>query len=388
MPTLVIQAGHYGRTSGSTGGPGEAAAMIVIARAARDLVDATDTAWDAVVISADVPGEAYAGDAFVALHGDSSESKATVGASVGYRNPAGRSLAARWKTFYRAQVGHRIGPFRPDNYTANLAGYYGTRKAVAAGNDAAIIVEHGFMSNPDERTYIESSAGVVAAARAVCLAVTGALPDGSTLPDPEPDRWPVARGDTGALVTQVQSQLADLGYVLDVDGDFGPATEASVVAFQTHAGVPTGRVAGVWGEQTQAAYSTAKKEGHIMATITEVTDVLPGIVRDEISKAVPAIAAAVLKNTTRGSVVAARELNALQYLDLILRMTVKAVEQGSQARVASAKALSLLAAGTAVDLSDDDLAQLQDAIVAAAEATTTADLAATVADVLADRLED
>ena len=39
MPKLIIQSGHYGRTTGATGGPGERELMIRYARAAKALVD-------------------------------------------------------------------------------------------------------------------------------------------------------------------------------------------------------------------------------------------------------------------------------------------------------------------------------------------------------------
>lgn len=42
----------------------------------------------------------------------------------------------------------------------------------------------------------------------------------------------LSKGDKGALVSQLQSALLDLGYQLVVDGDFGPKTEKIVKAFQ------------------------------------------------------------------------------------------------------------------------------------------------------------
>ncbi|MCA8922203.1 MAG: peptidoglycan-binding protein, partial [Planctomycetes bacterium] len=40
------------------------------------------------------------------------------------------------------------------------------------------------------------------------------------------------RGARGAAVRQLQARLAELGYPLEVDGAFGPGTEAAVRAFQ------------------------------------------------------------------------------------------------------------------------------------------------------------
>ena len=39
-------------------------------------------------------------------------------------------------------------------------------------------------------------------------------------------------GDTGPDVVEIQQALANHGYDVQVDGDFGPATKAAVIAFQ------------------------------------------------------------------------------------------------------------------------------------------------------------
>lgn len=180
---LVIQSGHYGRTSGATGGPGERELMIRYARAAKDLVDQVP-GWEAVIIPADAdvegdddPYQRYRGDAFIALHADATGSSSARGGSVGYRNTPGRELAHAWKDAWRAEVGDNIAPYRADNYTTNLSGYYGTRRAVAVGNTRCCIVEHGFMTNSTEREYLELESTVQKAARAVCKAVTGTIPN-------------------------------------------------------------------------------------------------------------------------------------------------------------------------------------------------------------------
>ena len=190
MSTAILQAGHYGRTSGATGAFAdgrhvERDLMILVARAARDLIDAVP-GWSATIIPADAdvsgsdPYRRYRGDAFVALHGDASGSARAAGGSVGYRTSDGRALAEAWKAAYRNEVGAHIGAWRGDNYTTGLSGYYGHRRAVAVGNTRAAVVEHGFLTNPAERRYLESAAGVAAAARACCVAVTGRLPNTNT----------------------------------------------------------------------------------------------------------------------------------------------------------------------------------------------------------------
>lgn len=80
------------------------------------------------------------------------------GASVGYRNAAGQSLAQAWKHAYE-QRGWS-GGFRDDNYTENLKKYYGTRKAVEAGNQRAFIAECGFLTNRDDKALLTGPGGV------------------------------------------------------------------------------------------------------------------------------------------------------------------------------------------------------------------------------------
>jgi hypothetical protein len=61
--------------------------------------------------------------------------------------------------------------------------------------------------------------------------------------------WPalavtVAQGDTGDAVRALQSQLTAHGYATTVDGNFGPATNTNVRAFQSHAGIGVDGVVG------------------------------------------------------------------------------------------------------------------------------------------------
>ncbi len=57
-------------------------------------------------------------------------------------------------------------------------------------------------------------------------------------------------GDQGTQVAQIQGELANLGYDVSVDGDFGPATEEAVKAFQSSVGLAAD---GLVGDQTYHA---------------------------------------------------------------------------------------------------------------------------------------
>lgn len=150
MSLIVVQRGHVPRTSGATGAPGEQQFAIDTAAALAPLL--RSMGHNVRVIDADEPSSQYRGDLFVAIHYDSSSSASASGASVGYQNGPGRRLAEMWKRHYRAEGWTR--GFRADNYSVNLAQYYGVRTAIGQGNEAAIITESGFHSNTDDKKLL------------------------------------------------------------------------------------------------------------------------------------------------------------------------------------------------------------------------------------------
>lgn len=167
MPTLIVQMGHSGRTTGATGAPGEMAFTESVGAACRTLL--SRNGWVVRPIPADPPGSAYRGDAFVAVHADGNNNPAVRGASVGYQNQAGGDLAGGWKAAYTA-LGWS-GPWNQDNYTTNLAQYYGVRAAIAQGNTRACIIECGTITNPTEHDAMTGPGGP----QRVALAIGTAL---------------------------------------------------------------------------------------------------------------------------------------------------------------------------------------------------------------------
>lgn len=165
MPLLIIQMGHCYRTTGATGTTGEQSFASKVARSCLRLLHGRGgwTTW-ATLADQDI----YDADAFVAIHCDGSTNTAARGASAGYRTREGQRFAQDWKRAYAVR-GWSV--FRPDNYTAALAGYYGVREAVAAGTRRAMIVECGFLTNPTERAVLTGPGG----ADRVALAIGDAL---------------------------------------------------------------------------------------------------------------------------------------------------------------------------------------------------------------------
>lgn len=71
------------------------------------------------------------------------------------------------------------------------------------------------------------------------------------------------RGSRGDAVKQLQQLLAARGYPMQVDGIFGPGTEAAVKAVQEKLRLT---VDGVWGPQTNAAFMAAGSQPVAQAT--------------------------------------------------------------------------------------------------------------------------
>lgn len=162
MPTLIVQQGHCYRRTGATGTEGEQQYATLVADACRRLLHGRG-GWTVRPTLADVND--YRADAFVAVHCDGSLNPTARGASVGYRTPEGQALGQSWKRAYAARGW--AGGFRPDNYTAALSGYYGTRNAVAAGTRRAVILECGFLTSPDDRALLTGSLGPARVALAI-----------------------------------------------------------------------------------------------------------------------------------------------------------------------------------------------------------------------------
>lgn len=173
MARVLLQMGHCFRKTGATGtngidgDPSEQEFAQAACLAAAPML--RTAGHSPVVMDADEPSSMYAGyDAFVAVHCDGSTSEGARGASIGYRTAEGAHLGAVFKQAY-ADLGWK--GFRPDNYTAALAGYYGVREAVQAGTLYAVIIEAGFLTNPTDEALLTPPGGSQRLARSITAAV-------------------------------------------------------------------------------------------------------------------------------------------------------------------------------------------------------------------------
>lgn len=232
---VVVQSGHVARTSGATGTAGEQSFNLAVSRMLVRELRARHV--NAMRIDADPPFGSYKCDVFVAIHADGSTSKAAKGASVGYRDPRGKTLARKIKTSYRRRAlaaGYTI-KFRDDNYTEALHKYYGTGNALA-NNPAcrAVIVEGGFLTNDKERLFLTSGEGQQALALAIVDAITGDNPPSGAKVDLKGLIVAFATRDPGASedVREVQRAL-NAEYELHLRTD-GVVDDATVAAYQAH----------------------------------------------------------------------------------------------------------------------------------------------------------
>jgi hypothetical protein len=210
MSLIVIQLGHCYRRTGATGtngvdgDPNEQEFATSAGNRAAALLRVAG--HQARVILADDPASTYRGDAFCAIHCDGSISASARGASVGYRNDPGKQLAQAWK---RAYADRGWSGFRPDNYTAALAGHYGVRRATEQGNRFAFLAEAGFLTSPDDERLLSGSAGTERFARALTNAVVSIFGGHSTPPqedDMDVDELVQAMNDGQALAERHQRQ--------------------------------------------------------------------------------------------------------------------------------------------------------------------------------------
>lgn len=106
-------------------------------------------------------------------------------------------------------------------------------------------------------------------------------------------------GATGADVAKLQARLAELGFPPGkIDGDFGPATEAALLAFQKSRELLAD---GIAGPRTLAALGLAKRAALPSAipqvTVEKVCDMFPHTPRPNIEKHLPYVLDGLVKAT-------------------------------------------------------------------------------------------
>lgn len=196
-PRVGVQAGHWRAaelpdelavfrtsTGASAGGVDEVDLNLGIARRVAALLRRRGVIVD--VLPATVPPD-YKADAFVSLHADGSRSSRPRGYKIAtpYRESDG---SRRLRDALVADYGRATRlPWDP-NITPNMRGYYAfdnrSREHEIDGDTPAVIVEMGFVSNPDDRALLTRKPDLVA--RAIAGGILHYLQDEGRLPPSRP----------------------------------------------------------------------------------------------------------------------------------------------------------------------------------------------------------
>jgi hypothetical protein len=165
---ILVQAGHNkplepGHTK-ETGAAGEAE---LAARIQKRLVDILrhDGRFDPVPMPGLIPKGTKA-DAALFLHGDGAAALTASGFSFGFPNAAvNKKLADLIASEFARIPGHPHR--RPDNGTDDAHKYYGFRLVDSDGPET--LIEHGFLSNPTERQWLQRHVPQLARAEYVAI---------------------------------------------------------------------------------------------------------------------------------------------------------------------------------------------------------------------------
>ncbi|MGQ9699041.1 MAG: N-acetylmuramoyl-L-alanine amidase [Armatimonadota bacterium] len=149
LALCVLQRGHVGRKTGNLGTEGEIDYLLRFSSLAGDAL--VSNGVGVKMLDADNIPYGLRCDAFLALHCDGARDKTANGFSLGYPAHLGDTgaLARCLRVSYGKAVGLR---FRGYNCTTNLSRYYAFSRVRSPGR---AIIELGFLTNPNERRYLE-----------------------------------------------------------------------------------------------------------------------------------------------------------------------------------------------------------------------------------------
>jgi N-acetylmuramoyl-L-alanine amidase len=150
---ILIQAGHIApREPGFETGTGTIREQ-EFTRKLRDKLVALleeDGRFEPLPVPGDIP-DGIEVDAALYQHADGSANSKARGTSFGYPEHAvNKRLAGLIRKHYEKIPGHP--PKHADNYTGGLREYYGYRRVATKGPE--VLVESGFMTNPQEQAWL------------------------------------------------------------------------------------------------------------------------------------------------------------------------------------------------------------------------------------------
>jgi hypothetical protein len=149
---VLIQAGHEGRTTGSTGAASDWGSELewnpIVANEATRIL--REAGVSVIRENAFLSEGDYDVALAVFIHFDGDNPSCGSGASVGYNDPSDQPAAREWKAIYG-----KYWPFRwmEDNFTTNLSGYYGF--AYTNTTDAEFVIELGELTCEKQAEWLK-----------------------------------------------------------------------------------------------------------------------------------------------------------------------------------------------------------------------------------------
>jgi len=157
MKRILVQAGHMPplqrHHETQTGAPGEAKLVADIQRALVGLLE-EDENFDPLPMPGRITPDSVRVDGAVFLHADGVSAASASGFSLGFPDVA---VNRRLAELIAAEIEKLPGrpPRRPNNNTADMAQYYGFGHVATAGPE--VLIEHGFVTNPDEHAWLKGN---------------------------------------------------------------------------------------------------------------------------------------------------------------------------------------------------------------------------------------
>jgi len=167
---VILQPGHYGRTSGKTGGEGKQVSeqqlvAFIVAHTASYLLTQK---MNVLVVSADdFDRSGLTTQIFLAVHADASDKPCKTGPSLGYAKDSNLLGMHTIGFALAASMGQSYGDFMKDNFTTNEHEYYAFRYMKAAGYSG--LLEVGELTCPTVENALIRNALLIAQNLGVAL---------------------------------------------------------------------------------------------------------------------------------------------------------------------------------------------------------------------------
>lgn len=161
MPKVIIQPGHkrpFPWIGFGTGTAGEADYAVRVAAALIN--EFAVRGWNTVVVPAAF-NYAIEADIFISLHCDGVRNTTARGFSIGWHDGLHNADSSKHIAYQLEREYKKLGiPFRGFNISTNESHYYAFKRLV--NTKAAMLLEMGFLTNPQDKSFLENNVNLVA----------------------------------------------------------------------------------------------------------------------------------------------------------------------------------------------------------------------------------